>query len=155
MLDDIDRKILTLLQADARMSNAAISEQVGLTTSTIHERVKKLEKKGVIRGYVALVDAHLVNKGITGFIRLTVGAQSGGYLEAKEGIKTLCRSDPNILECHAVAGEDCYILKVKVAGTEELEQLIEQLRCNAQISRSTTSIVLSTLKETVTVSTTG
>jgi Lrp/AsnC family leucine-responsive transcriptional regulator len=153
MIDDIDRQILALLQADARMSNAAIAEQVGLTTSTIHERVKKLERKGAIKGYFALVDAVMVDQPITAFIRLTVGSDGGNYKDAKQSINTLCQFEPNILECHAVAGEDCYVLKAKVASTDDLEKLIERLRCNAPISRSTTNIVLSTFKETMTVST--
>jgi Lrp/AsnC family leucine-responsive transcriptional regulator len=148
MIDDIDRQIVLLLQRDARISNAAIAEQVGLTTSTVHDRVKKLERKGIIKGYVALVDAELLEKTISAFIRLNVGSGSADYLESKENIKTVCETETDIVECHAVAGEDCYVMKVKVTNPQELERLIERIRCNAPVSRSTTSIVLSTLKET-------
>jgi Lrp/AsnC family transcriptional regulator, leucine-responsive regulatory protein len=147
MIDDIDRQIISLLQDDARLSNAVLAEAVGLTISTVHERVKKLEKKGVITGYVAQVDAEAMGKPITAFIRLTVGAMAGGYVEEKKSLASICRDDPDILECHNVAGEDCYILKVRVGSPKDLEKLLERLRCNTQVLRSVTSIVLSTLKE--------
>ena len=148
MIDKIDHQIVSLLQTDARLSNAALAEKVGLTTSTVHERVKKLEKKGVIKGYVALADAEALGKPIMAFIHLTVGSVSTNYLEAKNSVLSICQQEPDVLECHAVAGEDCYILKVRAASPGGLEKLIERIRCNAQVSRTTTSIVLSTLKET-------
>lgn len=133
------------------MSNAAIAEQVGLTTSTVHERVKKLERKGIIKGYVAVVDAALLNKSITAFIRLSVSSTTGNYLESKKSVEAVVDAEPDVVECHGVAGEDCYVMKVKVKDPGELEKLIERIRCSAQIARSTTSIVLSTLKETTTI----
>lgn len=147
MIDEIDRKIITLLQENARLSNAAIAEQVGLTTSTVHERVKKLENKGLIKGYVAMVDPEALGKSIMAFIRLTLGG-TVDYLESKNGIVEICETEPDILECHGTAGEDCYILKVRAATPKDLEKLIERIRCNVPVLRSTTSIVLSTLKET-------
>ena len=77
MIDEIDKQILMLLQVDGRLSNAAIAEAVGLTASSVYERVKKLENKGIITGYVAVVDAEALGKTITAFIRLTVGAGAG------------------------------------------------------------------------------
>jgi Lrp/AsnC family leucine-responsive transcriptional regulator len=148
MIDKIDRNILSALQDDARLSNAALSELVGLTASTVHERVKKLEKKGLIKGYIAVVEPEALGKPIMAFIRLTLGGQTLDYLEAKSSIATICDTEPDILECHGTAGEDCYILKVRAASPLDLEKLIERIRCNVPVSRSTTSIVLSTLKET-------
>lgn len=146
MIDEIDRRIILRLQEDARLSNAALAEEVGLTVSTVHERVKKLERKGIIKGYVAVVDAAALGKPITAFIRLTVGAQAD-YVESKNKIEAVCLAEPDVLECHGLAGEDCYILKVRVAGPQALERLIERLRSQASISRSITSIALSTFKE--------
>ena len=151
MIDEIDRRILELLQEDARLSNAALANEVGLTVSTVHERVKKLEKKGIIKGYVALVDAEALGKPITAFIRLSVGATPGGYVESKNSLREVCLAEPNVLECHGVAGEDCYILKVRAAGPKDLERLVERIRCQATVNRSVTSIVLSTFKESLTV----
>ena len=147
MIDEIDRQIVTLLQQDARLSNAALAEAVGLTSSTVHERVKKLEKKGVIKGYVAVVDAEALGKPITAFIRLSVGFTTAGYMESKNSVMQVCLEEPDVLECHGVAGEDCYILKVRAASPQALEKLIEHIRCRAQVARSTTNIVLSTFKE--------
>ena len=148
MIDKIDRRIVTLLQADARLSNAALAEQVGLTTSTVHGRVKKLEKKGIIKRYVAVVDAETLGKPIMAFVRLTVGSPSTDYLDSKSSVRSICHDEPDVLECHTVAGEDCHVLKVRAASTGELEKLIERIRRNAHVSRTATSIVLSTLKET-------
>ncbi len=147
MLDEIDRKIVELLQTDARLSNAAIAEQVGLTSSTVHDRVKKLERKGVIKGYVAVVDAEQLGKPITAFVRLSVGSSSGSYVESKNSVMEVCQAEPDVLEGHGVAGEDCYVLKVRAASPKDLETLIERIRMSALVSRSTTNVVLSTFKE--------
>ena len=148
MIDKIDYQLVSLLQTDARLSNAALAERVGLTTSTVHERVKKLEKKGIIKGYVALVDAEALGKPIMAFIRLTLACGSADYLQAKSTVLSICQDEPDVLECHTVAGEDCYILKARAPSPGELEKLIERIRCRGQVSRTTTNIVLSTLKET-------
>ena len=148
MIDQTDRQIVSLLQTDARLSNAALAGKVGLTISTVHERVKKLEKKGIIKGYIAVVEAEALGKPIMAFIRLTVGSASTDYLESKNSVVSICQAEPDVLECHAVAGEDCYILKVRAPSPGDLEKLIERIRCHAQVSRTTTNIVLSTLKET-------
>jgi len=148
MIDKVDRQIVSLLQADARLSNATLAEKVGLTTSTVHARVKKLEKRGIIKRYVAVVDAETLGKPIMAFVRLTVGSPSTDYLESKNSVLSICQDEPDVLECHTVAGEDCYVLKVRAASPSDLEKLIERIRCNAEVSRTTTNIVLSTLKET-------
>ena len=151
MIDDIDRRILMLLQEDARLSNAALAKEVGLTVSTVHERVKKLERKGIIKGYVALVDADALGQPITAFIRLSVGVSTESYLESKNSVMNACLAEPEVLECHGVAGEDCYVLKVRTASPKALEKLVERIRCQAAVSRSLTSIVLSTFKESTVV----
>ena len=148
MIDEIDRQIILLLQEDARLSNAAIAENVGLTTSTVHERIKKLEKKGIITGYVATVEPEALGKPIMAFIRVTLSGGDVNYLESKNRVTHICATEPDILECHGTAGEDCYILKVRAGSPKDLEKLIEQIRCHVPVARSTTSIVLSTLKDT-------
>jgi Lrp/AsnC family leucine-responsive transcriptional regulator len=148
MIDRIDRQIVSLLQANARLSNAALAAEVGLTASSVHERVKKLERKGIIKGYVAVVDAATLGKPIVAFIRLTVDSTSTDYLASKDSVLSICQDEPDVLECHTVAGEDCYILKVRAASPGGLEKLIGRIRSNAQVSRTATNIVLSTLKET-------
>lgn len=147
MIDEIDQQILVLLQENARLSNAAIAEEVGLTVSTVHERIKKLERKGIITGYVAVVNAEKIGKPITAFIRLNVGSASHDYIESKRSVQEVCLAEPDVLECHGVAGDDCYILKVRAISPKDLEKLLERIRMNAQVSKSITSIVLSTFKE--------
>ena len=148
MLDKIDHHILDLLQDNGRYSNAAIAEKVGLTTSSVFERIKKLENKRVIQQYVAIVDGTAVGKPITAFIRLVLGEdEPGNYQSCKRAFTERCLTEPDILECHSVAGEDCYVLKVRAATTSELETLLERVRTFAPILKSTTNIVLSTFKE--------
>ena len=156
MIDEIDAKILDLLQADGRLSNAAIAEQVGLTTSTVFERIKKLEKKEIIQRYVAVVDPQKLGKPITAFIRLIIGtAPDKDYTACKQEFVAQCQAEPDILECHSVAGEECYLLKVRVANPSELEKLLERLRTYTLVAKSTSSIVMSTFKEEMRIATEG
>jgi Lrp/AsnC family leucine-responsive transcriptional regulator len=93
------------------------------------------------------VDAGAVGKPIAAFIRLSVGVSSEGYVESKNQVRDVCLAERDVLECHGVAGEDCYVLKVRAASPQALEKLIERIRCQAAISRSITGIVLTTFKE--------
>ncbi len=143
MIDEIDRKLLDLLQGNARLSNAEMAESVGLTVSSVHERVKKLERRGIVKGYVAHLDPDKLGKPLLAFVRLTVNSHE----DSKTSIRALCEAEPDILECHNVAGEDCYILKVRAEGPKQLERLLSAIRASADTSRSVTNIVLSTYKE--------
>jgi Lrp/AsnC family transcriptional regulator, leucine-responsive regulatory protein len=148
MIDEIDRQILHLLQEDSRLSNAALAEAVGLTASSVFERVKKLEKRGIIQKYVAVVDAAALGRPITAFIRLTVATSStDSYRAAKQNLLVVCQSMASVQECHTVSGTDCYILKIRVANMGELEKLIETLRDTAFVTGSVSHIVLSSHKE--------
>ena len=146
MLDDIDRKILDLLQNDARMTNTAIAQAVGLSAPSVLERIRKLETKGVIKGYRAIVDGAALGRPITAFIRISSDAAPGAYDEFVKGVAVAAR-EADILECHSVAGEDCFVLKVKVASPSDLETLIGRLRNSARVGRAVSMIVLSTIKE--------
>jgi len=149
MLDEIDVQILELLQANARQTNAEIAEQVGLTAPSVFERIRKLEQRGVIRGFTVRVDPAALGKSLTAFIRLTVA-----YDEKHAAGKAALRADPDILECYSVAGEDCFILKTRVDSAEALEALINRIRSTVTVLRSVTMIALSAVKEdgTLTVS---
>ncbi len=149
MIDQKDSQILRLLQENARLSNAEIGEQVGLSASTVFERVKKLQNNGLIKGYVAVVDPAELGKPVTAFVRLILNAPPGeSYSACKSDFVRAFRADAEVLECHGVAGEDCYFLKVRVADPAGLEALLERLRGHSAVSRSISSIVLSTYKET-------
>jgi Lrp/AsnC family leucine-responsive transcriptional regulator len=150
MIDQRDRQIVRLLQENARLSNAEIGEKVGLTASSVYERVRKLQDKGVIKGYVALVDPDSLGKPIAAFVRVTVGAPVGeSYAACKQDFIEACRTESEVLECHGVAGEDCYILKVRVADPSALEALLDRLRNQAAVASSVSNIVLSTIKESM------
>jgi Lrp/AsnC family leucine-responsive transcriptional regulator len=141
-LDDTDRRILELLQQNARATNAEIAEEVGLTASSVFERIRKLEDRKVIRGFTAQVDPAALGKPLTAFIRLTVA-----YDEKHPGGMAALRADPDVLECYSVAGEDCFILKTRVDGPGALEALINRIRQQFTVQRSVTMIALSALKE--------
>lgn len=141
-LDDIDRQILDLLQRDARMTNAAIAAEVGLTAPSVFERVRKMEQRGVIQGYTINIDPATLDKPLTAFIRL-VAAFDDRY---DSGIKAI-NADPDVLECYNVAGEDCFILKIKCGSPSDLESLLGRIRSRLTVQRSVTMIALRALKE--------
>jgi Lrp/AsnC family transcriptional regulator, leucine-responsive regulatory protein len=142
ILDETDRKILALLQRDARMTNAALAAEVGLTAPSVFERIRKLEQRGVIRDYTVKLDPAALGKTLTAFIRLTVAYDE----KHAKGIQAL-RQDPDILECYSVAGEDCFVIKTQVGSPEELEALINRIRSQMTVLRSVTMIALSAIKE--------
>jgi Lrp/AsnC family leucine-responsive transcriptional regulator len=141
-LDDIDRKILDLLQRDARLTNAAIGAAVGLTAPSVFERIRKLEARGVIRGYTAQVDPAALGKSLTAFIRLTAG-----YDEKHDPGMLAISRDPDVLEIYNVAGEDCFLIKTVVASPDQLQALINRIRTQITVLRSVTMIVMTALKE--------
>lgn len=141
-LDDIDRQIIALLQQDARLTNAAIGEKVGLAAPSVFERVKKLEQRGVIQGYTIQVDPAALGRPLTAFIRLTLAFDE----KHEAGLRAIAR-DPEVLEAYDIAGEDCLILKTRVAGPEQLHALLNRIRAHVTVQRSVTMIVMSMLKE--------
>jgi len=142
LLDQIDLKILYILQNDGRRRLADIAEDVDLSAPAVMERVKKLEASGVIRGYHALVDAKKVGKDITAFIGVSIGHQ--GDME-KFAAQMMRYRD--VLECHHVTGDESFILKVKSANTNALEKLLAAIRSVDGVTRTVTKVVLSTAKE--------
>ncbi len=143
MIDDNDRKILNIVQEDARISNAEIARQVGLAPSAVLERIRKLEERGVIRGYAAKIDAAEVGLGLTAFIAVRTHECCG------ETDKFLAEI-PEVLEVHDVAGEESYLLKVRVKNTEHLSRLLrERLKNVPNVALTKTTVVLQTIKETI------
>ena len=115
-LDSLDRRILTVLQRQGRISNADLAERVNLSASACHRRVQRLEAEGYIGGYVALLDAKKLGVSSTVFVEITLSTQADEVLEAFE--KAVARI-PDVLECHLTAGAADYILKVVAQDTEE------------------------------------
>nr|WP_284438337.1 Lrp/AsnC family transcriptional regulator [Thalassococcus arenae] len=122
-MDEIDRRILRALQKHGRMSNADLSEQVNLSPSACHRRVQRLEDDGLIRDYVALVDARKLGLPATVFVEIKLSAQADEVLDAFE--KAVARV-PAVLECHLMAGTADYILKVVAEDTEDFARIHRQ-----------------------------
>ena len=143
-LDDIDLRILGLLQDDCRTPLARIGEAAGLSAPAVLERIKKLEAAGIISGYRALLDARRLGLDITAFIGVIITHPKliGDFERAVVALD-------DVLECHHVTGEYTLLLKVKTGNTSSLEHLISQIRCLDGVSRTETLVVLSTHVERV------
>ncbi|AKJ69413.1 hypothetical protein ABW99_15505 [Pandoraea thiooxydans] len=132
-VDQHDRKILALLQQDARASHAEIGRRVHLSQPAVSERIKRLEAQGVIAGYRAIVDPAKLGYTIDAVIRIR--AQAGRPYEA------FAKARPEIVECHTVTGDDCAVLRVLATDVLHLQRIIEELNAFGSTS---SAIVLST-----------
>lgn len=142
MIDGIDRQILSIIQQDARIANAEIARQVGLAPSAVLERLRKLEERNVIQGYSTRIDPRQVGLGLTVFVSVRTSECGGGVDEALSAI-------PEVLEVHDVAGEDCYLIKVRTRDTEALGELLrEKIKLIPKVLGTRTTVVLQTYKET-------
>jgi Lrp/AsnC family leucine-responsive transcriptional regulator len=137
-VEDIDQQILRLLSTDGRMSFTDLGKATGLSTSAVHQRVRRLEQRGVIRGYTAVVDPEALGLPLTAFVSVTPLDPA-----APDDVPDRLSSLPEIEACHSVAGDENYILKVRVATPGSLESLLARIRAAAAVSTRTT-IVLST-----------
>jgi Lrp/AsnC family leucine-responsive transcriptional regulator len=140
-LDDLDRQVLRLLAEDGRRSYTDLAKDTGLSTSAVHQRVRRLEQRGLISGYHAKLDAKALDLPLTAFVSITPidvaqPDDAPGRLAHLSAIEA----------CHSVAGVESYILKVRVASPDALEQLLHQIRVAANVSTRTT-VVLSTSYE--------
>ena len=137
-MEEIDRAIVTALTDDGRLSYTDLAERVGLSVSAVHQRVRRLEQRGVIRGYAAQVSYQAVGLPLTAFVAIRPFDPSQPD-DAPERLASL----PEIEACYSVAGEDFYLLLVRVADPAELERLLQQIRTAASVTTRTT-VVLST-----------
>ncbi len=143
MLDATDLSILQALQANARTSNAEIARKLDMAPSAILDRIRKLEQRGVIEGYLTRINPVAVGLGLTAFVLVRTEERVGSA-----AIGQALGRQPEVLEVHHVAGEDCYLVKVRVRDTESLSQLLRERFGRLKGVRSTrTTIVLSTMKE--------
>ncbi len=140
--DDIDVRILATLQDDCRTALARIGEHVGLSAPSVLERIKKLEAAGVITGYHAALDARRLGHDVTAFIGV-IASQP----DRIGGLESQLVALDEVLECHHVTGEYTLLLKVKTATTSSLERLITQIRSLDGVTRTETTVVLSTHAE--------
>jgi Lrp/AsnC family leucine-responsive transcriptional regulator len=137
-VEEIDRKIVSLLSRNGRMSFTELARQAGLSVSAVHQRVRRLEADGVITGYVALCNADVIGLPLTAFVSIKPFDPA-----APDDLPNRLSHLSAIEACHSVAGEENYILKVRVASPTALEDLLQQIRSSANVSTRTT-VVLST-----------
>lgn len=143
MIDEMDRRILSLLLEDAAISKAEIARRLGIAPSAISERVRRLEAENVIQGYEVRVDPKALEKPLLAFVFVTDAKPSldfdtAGALSRVTGLE----------ELHKIAGDDCYLLKLRTSGTEELNSIIEaQINPIPSVTRVRTTIVMKIVTE--------
>ena len=136
MLDQRDREIIAALQEDARATYADVGRRVGLAASSVHDRVRKLERAGAIRGYRAVVDPEALGLFVTALIAVTPFDPT-----QPDDLPERIADIPEVVDCLSVAGEANYILKVKTRTTSDLESLIQRLREKAEVHTRTTVVL--------------
>lgn len=144
MIDETDIRIVEILQQNARTPNAEIARQVGMAPSAILERIRKLEERGVIQGYTARVNPEAYGVGLTAFVFVRADERAGAPMTADRLAEI-----PEVQEVHHVAGEDCFLAKVRVKNPRALGELLQKKFGAIETIRGTRStIVLDTVKET-------
>lgn len=146
-MDNIDVKIIKLLQKNARVTASEISNEINLSVPAVSERLKKLESSGIIQQYTAIVNPRLVNKELSAFMFLTLGQPkyTEKFIEVVQG-------STEVIECHYLAGDYDYVLKILTENTYTLEGLLNKIKAIQGVQKTRTVVVLSTLKNNYSVS---
>jgi len=143
IIDDIDHKILSILQEKSRIPNVEVARQVAMAPSAVLERIRKLEDRGIIEGYEVRLNPQPFNQGLMAFIQVSV--QSSYHTSLAVQLSNVT----GVQDVHQVAGEDGYLLKLRVADNGELGRIIAEEICPLPgVHQTRTSIVLNTIKET-------
>ena len=148
-LDKIDLQILQLLRQDGRMPHSAIAKTIGLSGPAVHERVRKLEQRGIIAGYCAVLDPEQLQRPHVAFVMVTLS--EGNEFASDDPIVARICDEPDVLEFHRIAGEDCYMIKIRTATNRDMEKLLRRVRSIRGVARTLTTIVLSTELERPTI----
>ncbi len=135
-MEDTDRQIVDVLGADGRISYTDLAERVGLSVSAVHQRVRRLEQRGILRGYRARIDPEALGLPLTAFVSIHPNDPSAPD-DAPQRLEHLLA----IEACYSVAGVESYILKVRVAGPGALELLLQEIRAAAGVSTHTTVVL--------------
>lgn len=146
MLDKIDIQILNALQENGRVKRNVIAELVGLSLPSLSERLNKMEGQGIIEGYYAKLNKKVFGYDIMAFITVVMDS-SKNYSSLANNVK----KTPEILECYSVLGEGSHIMKAALRDTEALEKLLGKIQAWPGVTRTITSFVLSTIKETTSI----
>jgi Lrp/AsnC family leucine-responsive transcriptional regulator len=140
-LNDVDLQLLSLLQQDSTLSYSELGKRVGLSTSAVNERLKKLERTGVIRSWSVVVDPQAVDLSLCAFMLVVLDGHDETFVKRVGEMR-------EVQECHHITGEFSYLLKIRVRDTEALEEfLMQKLKKIPGFSRTHTIIVLSSMKE--------
>jgi len=144
MLDDISLKILKILQKKARIPNVEVARQVGMAPSAVLERIRKLEKQGFIDGYEVRLNPKRFARSLVAFVKVKLKK-----LDEETAVGEMLARIPEVQEVHYVAGEDAFLVKIRVADTEALSRLArDKIAGIAAVQSTQTAIALSTYKET-------
>ena len=145
-MDGVDRQILGCLIENGRMTASEIAQRVKLSIPAVSERIKKLEQGGIVAKYTALLDPGKMDRSLTAIIMVSM--ERPRY---NEGFTSHVLSEPDVLECHYLAGDFDYALKIATQGTESLEKLLNRLKSVPGVQKTRTTVVLSTVKQGATV----
>jgi Lrp/AsnC family leucine-responsive transcriptional regulator len=143
-IDPTSKRILQLLALDGRASYQAIADEIGLSRPAVMERVKRLEEAGFIQGYHARLDRAKAGFPITAFVAIRYPMTDHSN---DEPVVQALAANPNVLECHHVAGDDCYVIKVAAPSIESLEGVLREIKQPGRAASTRTTIVLSTAFE--------
>ena len=143
-LDDVDRRLLALLHADARMSNSALADAVGIAASTCHGRVRRLQDLGVIRGYYADIDPAAIGLSLQAMVSVTL--QSNARSKIRNFIQQI-RRKPQVMDVYFLAGADDFIIHVAARDTDDLRAfVVENLNADADVAGTQTSLIFEHLR---------
>lgn len=145
-MDATDREILRLLRANGRIKQERVAREVKLSRPAVHERVKRLEQSGAIRGYEALVDWSVLGLPVTAFVWARTSAETR-CRDAGPALMGLSGEDAVVEECHSVTGEWCLLLKVRAASPSALQDFIDAARDAPGVEATMTTVALSTVGE--------
>lgn len=146
-LDRIDRKILRILQEDGRISFTELGNRVGLSTTPCTERVRRLEREGIITGYYARLDPHRVEASLLVFVEVSLAYKSGDIFEE---FRRAALRLPNVLECHLVSGDFDYLLKARISEMASYRKLLgSTLLTMPHVRESKSYLVMEEVKETL------
>jgi Lrp/AsnC family leucine-responsive transcriptional regulator len=144
MIDDVDAKILNILQSNSHTTNADIARQIGMAPSAVFERIRRLEKKEIIKKYSVQIEPAEVGKALLAFIEV----EANGPVVDQKTANEISKID-EVQEVHIVAGKDCYLVKVRVENTQALTNLLRtKFAAIPSVRTTNTTIVLETVKET-------
>ncbi len=143
-LDDVDRRILTALHADARISNSALADAVGIAASTCHGRVRRLQGLGVIRGFYADIDPAAIGLPLQAMISVTLQAGARGRIR---GFVSQIRRRPQVIDVYFLAGADDFIIHVAARDTDDLRSfVVDNLNADADVAGTQTSLIFEHLR---------